>query len=87
MPRYIAMHREPQPEGAEGAEGPQGAQGAYVGDYYWGNGRSSIDVIVSERGPRRTGLVDQYGYAVYRLPPDRPIGFHAKWSPDDRWGS
>ncbi|RBP12863.1 hypothetical protein DFR50_11352 [Roseiarcus fermentans] len=71
MPRYIAIHREPQPEQS------------YVGDYYWGTGRSTIDVIVSERGPRRTGLLDQDGNPLYRLPPHRPIGFTSKWSSDE----
>lgn len=75
MPRYIATHHEPQPDQS------------YVGDSYWGNGRSSIDVIVSEKGARRTGLLDKDGNPLYRLPPDRPIGFTSKWSSDELWGS
>ena len=68
MPRYIALRREPQPERA------------YVGDSFWTIDRSSIDVIVSEKEPRRTGLLDRHGNVLYRLPPERPPGFTSKWS-------
>lgn len=71
MPRYIAMHHEPHPERS------------YIGDDYWRTERSSIDVIVSEKGPRRTGLLDQDGNSLYRLPPRRPIGFTSRWSADE----
>ena len=72
MARYIAIRREPHPEQS------------YIGDDYWRIDRSSIDVIVSEKGPRRTGLLDQYGNFLYRLPPERPVGFTSKWSSDER---
>lgn len=68
MPRYVAMRRESHPEQS------------YVGDDYWRLDRSSIDVIVSERGPRQTGLLDQHGNYLYRLPAERPAGFTSKWS-------
>ena len=68
MPRFIAIRREPQPERS------------YVGDDYWRIDRASIDVIVSEKGARRTGLLDQDGNPLYRLPPERPPGFTSKWS-------
>ncbi len=71
MPRYIAMRREPHPERS------------YVGDDYWRIDRSSIDVIVSEKGPRRTGLIDQDGNDLYRMPAERPAGFTSKWSSDE----
>ena len=60
MTRYVAIRREPQPERS------------YVGDDYWKIDRASIDVIVSEKHPRRTGLLDQDGNPLYRLPPDQP---------------
>ncbi len=68
MPRYIGIRRETHPERS------------YVGDDYWKIDRSSIDVIVSETHPRRTGLLDQDGNDLYRLPPERPPGFTSKWS-------
>ena len=71
MPRYIAMRREQLPVRS------------YVGDDYWRIDRSSIDVIVSERGPRRTGLLDQDGNDLYRIPAERPPGFTSKWSSDE----
>ncbi len=71
MPRYIAMRRETSP------------QRSYVGDDYWRLDRSSIDVIVSERGPRRTGLLDQDGNDLYRVPAERPAGFTSKWPSDE----
>ncbi len=71
MPRYIAMRRQPHLERS------------YVGDDYWRLDRSSIDVIVSESGPRRTGLLDQDGNDLYRVPPETPAGFTSKWSSDE----
>ncbi len=71
MPRYIAIRAEPDPERL------------YVGDDYWKIDRSSIDVIVSEKGPRQTGLLDQHGNFLFRLPPERPAGFTSKWSSDE----
>ncbi len=71
MPRYIGIRREPHPERA------------YVGDDFWKIDRSSIDVIVSDKMPRRTGLLDQDGNDLYRLPPERPAGFTSRWSPDE----
>lgn len=71
MPRYIAMRRERRPERS------------YVGDDYWKIDRASIDVIVFEKGPRQTGLLDQHGNDLYRLPPERPAGFTSKWSSDE----
>ena len=68
MPRFIPIRREPQPERC------------YVGDDYWTIDRSSIDVIVSDKVPRRTGLLDQNGNDIYRLPPERPAGFTSRWS-------
>jgi hypothetical protein len=68
VPRFIAIRREPHPERS------------YVGDDYWKIDRSSIDVIVSEKFPRRTGLLDRDGNDLYRLPPERPAGFTSKWS-------
>ena len=68
MPRFIAIRGEPQPERS------------YVGDDYWMIDRSSIDVIVSDKVPRRTGLLDQNGNDIYRLPPERPAGFTSRWS-------
>ena len=47
------------------------------------NGRSSIDVLVTEKKAERTGLIDASGNDLYRLPADRPAGFTAKWSDDD----
>jgi hypothetical protein len=69
--RYIAMRREPH------------LAQSYIGDDYWGIDRSSIDVIVSEKEPRRIGLLDQYGNDLYRLPPERRPGFTSKWSSDE----
>jgi hypothetical protein len=71
VPRYIAMSQESHPGRS------------YIGDDYWRIDRSSIDVIVSEKYPRRTGLLDQDGNPLYRLPPERPVGFTSKWSPDE----
>ncbi|MGP0089638.1 MAG: hypothetical protein ACLPKB_06720 [Xanthobacteraceae bacterium] len=70
MSCYIAMRRERRPERS------------YVGDDYWKIDRASIDVIVSEKEPRRTGLLDRHGNDLYRLPQERPAGFTSKWSPD-----
>jgi hypothetical protein len=71
VPRYIGIRRETHPERA------------YVGDDYWRIDRASIDVIVPEKHPRRTGLLDQDGNDLYRLPPERPPGFTSKWSSDE----
>ena len=70
MPRYVAMRPETQPDRS------------YIGDDYWRIDRSSIDVIVSEKNPRRTGLLDQDGNPLYRFPPETPPGFTSKWSDD-----
>ena len=74
-PRYVAIRREPSPERPPGR--------SYVGDDFWKIDRTSIDVIVSEKGPRHTGLLDQHGNCLYRLPPERPAGFTSKWTSDE----
>lgn len=41
----------------------------------WSFGRESMDVIVQDDDPVDTGLVDQHGNKIMRLPDRAPMGF------------
>lgn len=44
-------------------------------DDAWSYGRETLDVIVESDGPVATGLTDQHGVPIMRLPSRSPIGF------------
>jgi hypothetical protein len=46
-----------------------------AGDDWYSDPRETINVIVDDQGPTNTGLVDQYGVTIYRLPGRERCGF------------
>ncbi len=46
-----------------------------VEDDWWPANRETLDVIVTDDGAVKTGLVDQHGTLIMRLPSRGPLGF------------
>jgi hypothetical protein len=62
------------------------ADDAWRGDWDAGDPhRTAITVVEPHHEqPQDTGLLDQYGNELYRLPDvNRPVGFLSRWSEDD----
>lgn len=51
------------------------SRGVAAGDEWWPEARETVDVIVEETAPRDTGLVDQYGMTIWRVPKRERCGF------------
>jgi hypothetical protein len=48
------------------------------GDEWWEPAAAHIDVLVTDDKPEDTGLLDQFGERLYRLPEREPIGFRSR---------
>ena len=44
-------------------------------DYGYSDSRETMDVTLTEEAPVDTGLVDQFGVPIVRLPDKRRVGF------------
>jgi hypothetical protein len=61
MPRYFVVPRPPT--------------AIEAGDDFWEPSARSMEVLVPSDEPANTGLVDQFGASIYRMPTRRPVGF------------
>lgn len=57
-----------------GRAAPQAIQ---AGDDYWPETRETMSVVVTDNAPHDTGLVDERGVTIWRLPSIARIGFLA----------
>lgn len=46
-----------------------------AGDDWYPDARETLEVIVDDSKPTDTGLVDQYGVTIYRMPRRERCGF------------